>query len=170
MRRIVLIRHAKPEPAGGSDRTRGLTAEGRDEAAALGRWLAAAGISPGFALVSAAVRTRQTWDEIAAALGHTAVSPRDDLYQSQPGRVIEMIEDVDDEVAVLAVVGHNPVIHEVALALAAEGPQRAELANGFPTAAAAVIDFAVEHWAQVFPGGGTLVGFVCPRSIRAATP
>jgi phosphohistidine phosphatase len=39
------------------------------------------------------------------------------------------------------------------------------MAKGYPTAGLAVIDFAVEDWAEAAPGGGRLDRFVTPESL-----
>src|SRR3712207_9368577 len=61
-RRLLLIRHARA--AGGPiDRERPLTAEGVQQAAALGAWLERAGLVPDRVLVSPARRAVQTWED-----------------------------------------------------------------------------------------------------------
>ena len=72
-RRLLLIRHARA--AGGPvDRERPLSAEGVRQAAALGAWLAQAGLVPDRVLVSPARRAVQTWERAGAALS-SAVPP-----------------------------------------------------------------------------------------------
>ncbi len=72
-RRLLLIRHARA--AGGPvDWERPLTAEGVQQAAALGAWLEHAGLVPDRVLVSPARRAVQTWEQAGAALS-SAVPP-----------------------------------------------------------------------------------------------
>ena len=59
------MRHAKAEQVGPSDFERALSGRGVADAVAGGGWLAELGISPDLALVSAALRTRQTWEAVA---------------------------------------------------------------------------------------------------------
>src|SRR5919202_2659209 len=66
-RRLLLIRHARA--AGGPvDSERPLTAEGVQQAAALGAWLEHAGLVPDRVLVSPARRAVQTLEQAGAAL------------------------------------------------------------------------------------------------------
>jgi phosphohistidine phosphatase len=48
-----------------------------------------------------------------------------------------------------------------------EAAARARLADKFPTAAVAVIDFAIEDWRAVAPGSGRLERFVTPRALES---
>jgi len=75
MRRLILFRHAKTEARSpsGDDASRRLTERGRDEAALMGRVLAEAGFLPDLALVSPAVRARETWEALAASLPKASV-------------------------------------------------------------------------------------------------
>src|SRR5690349_19664904 len=72
-RRLVLLRHAKSEwPEGVPDHKRPLTARGRRDATAAGRWLRAHLDDLGHGLdavaCSPAQRTRETWALVAAEL------------------------------------------------------------------------------------------------------
>jgi phosphohistidine phosphatase len=66
---------------------------------------------------------------------------------------------------------HNPGIGELAAALIASGDveARQRLIEKFPTAALAVIDFALDDWTRLHPRGGRLDRFVVPRSLESAT-
>ena len=60
-RRIVVMRHAKAEQHGPSDFDRHLADRGVEEGSMAGRWLVEQGFEPDHVLVSAALRTRETW-------------------------------------------------------------------------------------------------------------
>ena len=68
-------------------------------------------------------------------------------------------------------VGHNPGIHEVALALV-DGRDRSAAAGlldaRFPTAAAAVLEFDLDRWTEVAPGQGRLRHFIRPKDLPNA--
>ena len=67
-RTLVVMRHAKAEPYAETDaRPPPDRAAGAADAAAAGRFLAAAGLVPDHALVSSAARTRETWAEVRDA-------------------------------------------------------------------------------------------------------
>lgn len=143
--RLILLRHGKAEQrsASGHDFDRALTERGRTECRRTGARLAEAGFTIELALVSAAVRARQTWDEAGLAFREAMVEHRRDLYQASAGELLE--EAGASGVANVAVVGHNPSIHALAYELAARGKAdpvlERRLHEGFPTAAAAVFRF-----------------------------
>jgi phosphohistidine phosphatase len=165
-RRLVLIRHAKAEAEAPSDAERPLAPRGHRDAAAIGRWLADNGLVPDLAIVSPARRTRQTWAEIAAVLaGETVVSADERIYDNSAKAVLASLRDVGADVATVAVVGHNPTMHELAATLddgtGAPSP-RAEVAGEFPTSAVAVFDVPV-GWAELRRGRARLTAYAKPR-------
>jgi len=141
MQRLILLRHGKAESvaATGGDFERGLTERGRRDAALISRVLAEAGMAPDLALVSAARRTRETWDEAEAVFSCARCENSRTLYLASCEQLAQMVENVAEAVTSLMVVGHNPGLHEFALTLlgAAAAPDN-PLAGSFPTAAAAV--------------------------------
>jgi phosphohistidine phosphatase len=157
MKRLILLRHGKAEstaPAGG-DFERGLTERGRSESALIGRELAAAGFSPDMVLVSTARRAMETWEAACAAFPKARMAPARELYHASPAALSEAIEAAAANAGALMIVGHNPGLHELTLALAPRD-KAAGLGDGFPTAAAAVF--------QVDSGGGlVLERFLTPR-------
>lgn len=165
MRSVVLIRHAKAEPVAASDHERALTERGRLDAAALGRRLTALQVVPGLVYVSSARRTEQTWDELVRAAGWTAPAHTDrGLYGADEEAVLELLRVTDDEVATVAVVGHNPTMGMLAHALDdGRGPASAELAGGFPTATAAVLDLD-GSWTDLGPASSRLRLFEVGRA------
>ena len=149
MRRLVLFRHAKTErqAASGEDFDRALTERGRRDAQLIGRALAEAGVKPGLALVSASVRTRETWQ--ACGLDSDGAEVRFDrgLYNASAGQLRRAVEAVEGAAETIVLVGHNPALHELAVTLMIEGAASGALLDRvkgkFPTAAAIVFDLDV---------------------------
>lgn len=164
--RLVLLRHAKAAPgSGGPDELRALTATGREQAAWVGASLAGAGLVPEVALVSAAVRTRETWQHLGAALEPAPEEDvRDELYSAGVGTVLDVVREVDDRVRTVAVVGHEPTISRTAAVLAREDDDEALLdrvRHGVPTATYAVLELTTS-WSRLDPGTARLVDVVTP--------
>ena len=92
MHRLILLRHGKAESvsATGGDFDRGLTERGRRDSALIGRVLAEAGLKPDLALVSAASRTQETWDELAHAFPNAHVEVSRQLAASLPAGLGEL--------------------------------------------------------------------------------
>jgi len=143
MRTLILLRHAKAVRAheAPGDKSRALTGRGRREAAEAGVAIAAAGLKPGVALVSTAVRTRET---AAFGLADFKLEQRfeDALYHAAPEGVWDAFAASDAENVV--VVGHNPGIGELVSILvhqAHDGSKLArEFSGHFPTAAFAAFE------------------------------
>lgn len=170
MRRLMLLRHAKSDwsVAGQSDHERGLALRGETAAPLMGRYMASQGLVPDHAIVSTAVRTRETWQLVAEAFPQkppTTFEQR--IYEAAPEAIIAAIKEAPISAKTLLVVGHNPGFHETAHLLVGSGDKkaRAKLLAKFPTAALAVIDFDIANWSAIKPGSGRLERFVTPRAI-----
>jgi phosphohistidine phosphatase len=68
----------------------------------------------------------------------------------------------------LMVIGHNPGMHELALALSGGGDAAAKkaLEHNLPTSGLAILDFAIKDWNEVAFRGGTLVRFTSPKLLK----
>lgn len=157
MHRLILMRHAQAESSGGDggDRERPLSPQGRADAALMGRALAARGLRPDIALVSAALRTRQTWDAVEDALGDVEVRLEPDLYDAPAETLRRHVQDAEEAAGCLLVLAHNPGVHLLAheyLVQGAASPALVDRLAGFPTGAAAVfaIDAAGRAACEVF--------------------
>jgi phosphohistidine phosphatase len=167
MLRLMLLRHAKAEFAtsGQTDAERTLAARGREVAPVIGRYLAQHSLRPDTALVSTALRTRQTWQLVAAEFDQappTTFEPR--LYDATAHGVLAVLQEIPTQTRSVLVVGHNPGLQELASLLIASGDigARQSLMEKFPTAALAVIDFPVDSWAEIRPNRGRVDRFVTP--------
>lgn len=162
-RRIVVMRHAKAEPTAPSDHERALADRGRGDAEEAGRWLREQGIIPDAALVSGALRTRETWEHVAAAAG-CDVAPEFSaaLYAAGSDTAFDLVREVDDGVRNLLVIGHNPTMaYLVELIDDGDGDPDATthmLTRGFPTCALSVFTVA-GAWSDLGPGTGRLHAF-----------
>lgn len=162
-RRLVLLRHAQAEgPGSVSDELRRLDEQGRRQAGALASRLLADQLVPELVLVSAAVRTRETWELIAAALDAPApeVAVSDRLYRANPLEVVALIREVDDRIRHLMVVGHEPAMSAAAVHLGS-GDDGAlhQVRLGLSTGTGAVLETG-SSWVELQRGGAALRGVV----------
>jgi len=160
----LLMRHAKSDyPAGVVDRERPLAPRGVREARLAGEWLRSSAPSIDAVLCSTATRTRET---LARTGLDAPVTFADRLYDAVPGTVIDEINGVEDDVATLLVIGHEPAMSDVALGLAgSSGSSRAafeRISTKFPTSAIAVLRID-SPWRDLTPGGAALLAFHVPR-------
>ena len=145
MQRLILLRHAKAEgdAPSGQDFDRPLAPRGLREAEAVAAKLGRLGLRPDLALVSPAVRTRQTWDAVDAAMPGGAVRFDPSLYNAG-AQELRRLASQSDEPGTVLVVAHNPGLQELAVELLVEtgGPAAflARVARAFPPAAAVVFD------------------------------
>ena len=168
MRRLILLRHAKSDwPPGLADLDRPLDARGSEAAPRMARYMADEGLLPDLALVSPARRTRQTWDLVGPALGDVPMRTEARIYEAPAERLLEVVRETGEEVRGLLLVGHNPGFEELAARLVGHGDRYAfaRMREKFPTAALAVIDFAVEDWADIAIRGGRLDRFITPKAL-----
>lgn len=169
---LLLLRHAKSswEDEDLDDFDRPLNPRGRRAAPAMGRVLLERGWVPDRVLCSPAARTRETWALVEEALGTEVPAEYPDvLYLAEPGEMVEEIRNAGREAERLLVVGHNPGMERLALALAADGaPElRERMAAKYPTAALAVLDFE-GGWDSVAAERVRLVDFIRPKDLPDA--
>jgi len=175
MRRLMLLRHAKTEndAPSGRDQDRRLDDRGRKDAAEIGGWIARHPPVPDSVLVSPAVRAHQTWEIAWEAMKDLVRQPRvellPELYGADPSQLLQTIRDASvADPRRLMLVGHNPGMHELAIALAGGGDAagRKELAGNLPTSGLAVFDFEIDDWGDVAFRRGRLVLFVSPKLLK----
>jgi phosphohistidine phosphatase len=173
MRRLLLLRHAKTERVGPTDRDRDrrLTERGRNDAPTVGSFMARHRLIPDLVLLSPAKRTLETWELVAAVLGaKPRVATDERIYNAGSDTLVELIRETGDARALL-LIGHNPGFHDLARQLVGSGDIGAgqSLAEGLPTSGLVVIEFAFQDWSKLRDGGGRLERFVSPKLIAAAS-
>lgn len=162
-RRLILTRHAKSAWDNPllSDHDRPLNARGQRAARELGDWLASRGYEPEEVLCSSALRTRQTWDGVAAAVLEVrpVVRVLPDLYQAAPETLLATLKTAT--AASVMLLAHNPGIADFARQLAARPPVTPDFAR-YPTSATLVVDFQIATWADLRLGEGSVLDFFLP--------
>lgn len=165
MKTLILMRHTKaaahaPEMA---DIDRPLAPRGIDNAKALGAWLAAAGLVPDVALVSAAQRTRETW-ELLGLEATTPVKLLAELYDAVPAGYLAPVAKLDCDTVMI--VGHNPTIASLAEHLLRETEIPVDL-SAYPTGATIVVTLEGEDWQTALKAPGHLANWTVPRALDA---
>jgi phosphohistidine phosphatase len=117
-------------------------------------------------LCSSAVRTRETLAAILPVLGDPEVLIEDALYGASADALLSRLQTVPDSAESVLLIGHNPGIGDLALALAGGGDDVAlrRLREGVPTGALATLAIA-DGWAELRDGGASLVEYVVPREL-----
>ena len=168
LKRLVLLRHAKSDyPLGVSDHDRPLAARGNREAPAAGAWLRENDVVPDFIMLSDAQRTRATCAWVISELGEKAPTPYLDsrIYGASSTRLCSIINETPETVTTLMVIGHQPVLQELAMRLASvDSNEEAvyELAMDYPTLGMTVLQ-TEKPWAEVDGRDMQVTHFVVPR-------
>ncbi|WP_274628754.1 SixA phosphatase family protein [Arvimicrobium flavum] len=163
---LLLLRHAKSGWAlpGMRDFDRPLDETGRRDAAAIGAAMKRNGYRPNVIFCSSAARARETLECAAPYIDIRDAIYTPTLYSTDAGGYLETIRTADDAPAVL-VVGHNPMMEDLGMALSGDGDETARhaLHGGFPTSGLAAVRFQ-GSLAAAAPGQGFLEAFLTPEA------
>ena len=164
MSTLYLLRHAKAGWAlpGVRDFDRPLDESGHIDAEATGSAMREHDYVPDITLCSNALRARETLEGIAGSADTGRVLFFDRLYSDDAAGYLSLVREHANCGSVL-VIGHNPMMEDLASALAGDGDEaaRAVLSHGFPTSGLAVISFD-KGLAHAAPGTGFLEAFLTP--------
>jgi phosphohistidine phosphatase len=166
---LHLLRHAKSDrDEAVEDHERPLSRRGREAARRVGQSLPSALGVIDLVLCSTSLRTRETAALVRAGFG---APPRilyeEALYLAGRAALIRCLRRLDENLAAVMLIGHNPGLHELVLALAAsDSPSYRELAGGkFPTAARA--SFAIDvPWVDLARSQHALIDYVTAKSLQ----
>lgn len=176
--RLLLLRHAKSDwPVSDEidDHERPLSERGRRAAPQMADYMRAKGYEPALVLCSTARRTKET---LKLLLPSFKKAPRirydRKLYLAEWPVLLAAVQKAPATASPLLLIGHNPGLEHLAIALAlqpqtvAERGRAQRLAQKFPTAALAVIDFDATGWRSAKPGLGQLTDYVRPKDLKGA--
>ena len=157
------MRHAKAEPFASSDHARTLTDRGIASARDAGAHLRDVKVSPDYAVVSSAVRTRQTWDAVVETGGFAdyEVSFDDAVFTGSAEVALEVLQAIPGHVRTAMFIGHNPTAAFLCHYLDdGEGDPAAVSAmlRGFPPAAVALLELSVP-WSELGSEAGRVTDF-----------
>lgn len=171
MKRLCLLRHAKAvtgEPDG-DDFHRGLNERGEKAAEFMADYIFKSPYRPDAVLCSTATRAMETFAPLAERLPDTTpILYRDELYHAMPDVMLAEARTLaPDEATTLLMVGHNPGLVLLAMALADEPESEIALrvAHGVPTGGVIVFEFPVKNWKDIGNGKGRTVFFGRPRDL-----
>jgi phosphohistidine phosphatase len=167
---LFLLRHAKSSwdnPAL-ADHERALAPRGERACALLAGHFREAGLALDLVLCSSAVRAVQTLEGVREGLPpKTEVEIDGGIYGAGPSILLRRLRDLDEEVGSAMLVGHNPAIEELALALAGEGSDRgarSRMEAKYPTGGLASLSIEGAWW-DLDWGRAALLSFVVPKDL-----
>jgi len=155
MKTLLILRHAKAtRDAPNGDFARPLTARGRRDAAAVAAALKSSGPPVDEIITSPARRAAETADAVASAIGAGAPVPSAALYEADVTGLLSLVQGLPDDVTSAMIVGHNPLLEELARTLLPTDSQVEHLA----TAGLLRLDFDITRWSDVRDGAAHLSG------------
>lgn len=170
VKQLFLLRHAKSSwgDAALADIERPLSPRGEKAARAMGRYMARHKLKPERVLCSPSRRTQDTLALVEQAFEQSLdaeIEPR--LYLAEPRALLALVRAAPDAVDRLMLVGHDPGLPGLALALirGQAGPLIERLKQKFPTGALALLTCESTTWRGVKAGACRLEAFVVPREL-----
>lgn len=155
MKSLTLFRHAKTEreSASGRDFDRRLNERGQRDAPRVGKEIRDLGLDYDLTLSSPAARAAES-AELAG------LSPRYDqrIYDASAGDLLAIIQEADNAVGRLLMVGHNPGFERLASRLLGQDIE-------MPTGSLAEVELPIDQWSDAGAGNGRLVRFLKPKEL-----
>ena len=164
MKTLFLLRHAKSswKDKELSDFDRPLKPQGRKVAETISALFKRKRVNPDLILSSPAVRAKETIEIILQSVNLKGQLHFDErIYEASANRLLEMVNQIQNDVQSALIVGHNPGLEEL-IALCTGRNQR------MPTAALAKIIFKTSNWTDVAKAGATLEWVVEPKELEEA--
>lgn len=174
MKRLTLLRHAKSDWDDPVERDfdRPLNRRGEKAALLIGQYARDRQMQFDHLVASPAVRVVQTLDTFLEGYGQP-LDPHWDrrIYLASVATLLDVLRDLPETAGSAILAGHNPGLEELILELVPDdgaSPLREDVEVKLPTASLAVLDLAIDAWADVAPNAGTLVSFTRPRDLDPA--
>lgn len=166
-KRLIVLRHGKAAYPPVPDHERPLAQRGNAESPAAGRWLVEHGLYPDAIITSDALRTRQTTTWVLNELGDKAPTPYLDsrLYMAPVTRALAVINETEEQVRTLMLVGHMPWVQELGIRLASVDSDETavlEMAEHYPTLGMMIFEIPGQ-WASLDGRDAKMTHFVVPR-------
>jgi phosphohistidine phosphatase len=169
MKTLHLLRHAKSSwnDPDLDDHDRPLSKRGRETARAIAAYLRRVKIAPDLVICSTAVRARQTLDPINKAIKPPKVILEREIYEVAQEKIWKHLWKLPESADCVLLIGHNPGLHDLALALADAGSAELVPPRGgkFPTGALASFRFD-GAWKAVQLHSARLFSYATPKATK----
>ena len=145
MKTLLLLRHAKSnwDDPGLSDHDRPLKRRGINAARQIGKLMCDQKLLPELVVCSTAVRARETLELVLeSSKRQPVVEFTEQLYHCPPTEFMAVLQQVDESVSTVMLVGHNPGLEEFLSMLTGSNQL-------MPTGTLAKVELKIEHWSQL---------------------
>ncbi|MBO9581067.1 MAG: histidine phosphatase family protein [Sphingobium sp.] len=175
MKTVILLRHAKSDWSDTTQRDfdRPLNGRGERAAALMGQWAKREALTFDAIIASPAARVKDTLRTFMGSYGtHPEPAWDQRVYLASAAMLADVISEADDAADTLLLVAHNPGLADFVLEHVPDDDESAlrdDVAEKFPTAAIAILDFPISHWRDFAKGcAGQLRRFIRPRDLDPA--
>ena len=146
---LLVMRHAKSSWAVGGipDHERPLNRRGERDAVQIARFLESQEIKIDRVAASTALRANKTADALVATMDHLSpdhLELHDEFYLAAPETYLDYLQELDDSVKTVLVIGHNPGLESLIQSLSGRW-------ESMPTAAIACFDCSASSWSEAEP-------------------
>lgn len=151
-----------------NDHERPLTEKGVELCRYVGEYIKETRKIPELILTSTAKRAKETADFVIKSSGHKiktrAISK---LYLASPDDILDIVNDINDNISSIMIVGHNPGLQRLSIELSGEGDKAKyrKIKSGFPPASLVTLSFSCK-WDEIAPRKGKLVDFTVGKSLK----
>jgi len=167
MRELFILRHGKADrPEGLADFERPLIKRGRLDAKRIGRWLHERQLLPDYVLSSPAFRALQTAQRVCKQLdiAQKAIVCDPAIYEAHSDTLLSVLRSCPETARRVLIVGHNPGLEDLILALTGYTEPLPDDASRLSTAAMVQLVFEGD-WAELTNGCAKWVTLVRPDSL-----
>lgn len=174
MKLLGLFRHAKSDwgDPRARDFDRPLNERGRAGAEIMGHHISDHGVAWNRVISSPAVRCAETIELACQAAGKPVKVNWDRrVYLASSVTLADVLRGQEGDPAAILMVGHNPGLEDLIFDLVPDdgsSPLRDAVEEKFPTAAFAVLELAIDRWADLHDRCARLVHLTRPRDLSAA--
>lgn len=171
---LGLFRHAKSDwqDPRARDFDRPLNERGRKGAEIMGRHVRDHGVQWDRMIASPAIRCAETVEIACQAAGVPVAANWDRrIYLASGVTLADVLREQDGDPRSVLMVGHNPGLEDLIFDLVPDdgsSPLRDVVEEKFPTASFAVLECAVDRWADLKDGCARLVHLTRPRDLDPA--
>ncbi|MEZ5338803.1 MAG: histidine phosphatase family protein [bacterium] len=159
---LLVLRHGKAEPAESvekSDFDRELTARGESNSLVMGDYISQKGLRPDLVISSQASRALKTARNVASRCGDPPLEENETMYGAYSPDMLEILTGLDDSVATVLLVGHNPALENLV----------DELTDSYDTVlktcSLAVLKTTKKNWADIMHGDFKTIAIQNPRDL-----
>ena len=165
---LYLLRHGlyARDSSGASDPP--LSDTGRHDVRRVGDFMKANGMRPELILCSAAQRAVESAEAVLVRLeSGVEVEADPQLTTADAPGVLRRLHAIDDAIASVLFVGHNPTIHHLAVMLCGKGDRdlRVRLNRDYAAGALTALRIAAPSWAALAENMAEITAFVTPEDL-----